>query len=104
MAVDLAVVLIENVFEDGWFCLPQRHRNLAKNLMKLMENGTRKDYNEYINMYINFAIGYGKTPEEAYQDFHECYIESLASNRKYSDHIGERIFAKLNWDDLIQAH
>lgn len=94
MVEDTPIILIENTLDELWICLPMRHKDFAVKIMKYIENGNQSDWQKFIDICVNFAVGMGETAQEAQEDFHFCDVEARNLIGIYRENLFDKIVAK----------
>ena len=94
MTKTVPIILIENVLDDLWICLPMRHKDFALKIMKTIEDGSKSQWDSFIDIYVNFGVGIGETAQEAQLEFYQADEESTRLKGIYHDNIFDRIVRK----------
>ena len=94
MNQDLPIILIENPIDDLWICLPMRHKDLALKMMKMIEKGRGGEWSVFMDIGVNFAVGFGETPQKAQEDFYISHVQATNLIGIFRENLFEKIVAK----------
>ena len=94
MSLKTPLIFVEDHYDDLWICLPIRHKDFAFKIMKMIENNNRSEWQNFIDIFVNFGVGIAETPYEAEKDFEHSCEQSYEFGSVYSINLFDKIVAK----------